>query len=96
MNKDVAYARNTESGCNAPSEDIFSVGRRDFLLLRDVHSQHTHLQEESLPWFMICHRTVSMAAVYELKIKYDQDKFGVDILDAKLRWPISANTTNNS
>ena len=26
---------------------------------------------------------VSMAAVYQLKIKYDQDKFGVVFLDAK-------------
>ena len=25
----------------------------------------------------VCHRTVGMAAVYQLKIKYDQDKFGV-------------------
>ena len=24
----------------------------------------------------VCHRTVSMTAVYQLKIKYDQDKFG--------------------
>ena len=31
----------------------------------------------------VCHRTVSMAAVYQLKIKYDQDKFGVVFLDAK-------------
>ena len=33
--------------------------------------------------FSVCHRTVSMAAVYHLKIKYDQDKFGVFFLDAK-------------
>ena len=25
----------------------------------------------------VCHRTVSMTAVYQLKIKYCQDKFGV-------------------
>ena len=31
----------------------------------------------------VCHRTVSMAAVYQLKIKYDQDKFRVFLLDAK-------------
>ena len=30
----------------------------------------------------VCHRTVSMAAVYQLKIKYDQDKFGVVFLIA--------------
>ena len=24
----------------------------------------------------VCHRTASIAAVYQLKIKYDQDKFG--------------------
>ena len=27
----------------------FSVRRRDFFVLRDVHSQLVHLQEESLP-----------------------------------------------
>ena len=37
---------------NAPREDIFSVWRRDFFVLRDVHSQHVYLQEESLPWFL--------------------------------------------
>ena len=31
----------------------------------------------------VCHRTVSMAAVYQLKIKYDQDKFGVAFSDSK-------------
>ena len=32
----------------------------------------------------VCHRTVSMAAAaYQLKITYDQDKFGVVFLDAK-------------
>ena len=31
----------------------------------------------------VCHRTVSMAAVYQLNIKYDQDKFRVVISDAK-------------
>ena len=31
----------------------------------------------------VCHWTVSMAAVYQLKIKYDQFKFGVFFLDAK-------------
>ena len=30
-----------------------------------------------------CYRTVSMAAVYQLKIKYDQNKFGVVFLNAK-------------
>ena len=31
----------------------------------------------------VCHRSVSMAAVYQLKIKYGQDKFRVIFLDAK-------------
>ena len=31
----------------------------------------------------ICRRTVSLAAVYQLKMKYDQDKFRVIFLDAK-------------
>ena len=33
---------------NAPREDIFSVWRHDFFVLRDVHSQRVYLQEESL------------------------------------------------
>ena len=36
----------------------------------------------------VCHRTVRMTAVYRLKIKYDQEKFGVDLLGAKS--PVSA------
>ena len=40
--------------------------RHGFFVLRDVHSQRVYLQEESLPWFL---------SVYQLKIKYDQDKF---------------------
>ena len=31
----------------------------------------------------VCHRTVSMAAVYQLKTTYDHDKFEVLFLDAK-------------
>ena len=31
----------------------------------------------------VCHRTVRIAAVYQLKIKYDQDKLGAVFLDAK-------------
>ena len=30
----------------------------------------------------VCHRTISMAAVYRLKTKHDQDKFGAVFLDA--------------
>ena len=30
----------------------------------------------------VCHRTASMTAVYQLKIKYDQEKFGAVFLDA--------------
>ena len=32
--------------------------------------------------FCVCHRTVSMAAAYQLKIKDDQDNFGAVFLDA--------------
>ena len=49
-----------------------------FDLINDVHSQCVCLQEE----FFVCHRTVSMAAVYQLKIKYDHDKFRAVFLDA--------------
>ena len=31
----------------------------------------------------VSHRTVSIAAVYQLKIKYDHNKFRVFLLDAK-------------
>ena len=31
---------------------FFSVWCHDFFVLRDVHSQHVYLQEESLPWFL--------------------------------------------
>ena len=31
----------------------------------------------------VCHRSASIAAVYQLKIKYDQDKFRVIFLDPK-------------
>ena len=34
---------------NAPREGIFSVWRHNFIVLRDVHSQHVYLQAESLP-----------------------------------------------
>ena len=33
---------------NALREDIFSMWRHDFFVLRDVHSQRVYLQEESL------------------------------------------------
>ena len=51
--------------------------------LRDVQPQHVYLQKESLPRFFVCHRTVSMAAVYQLKIKYDQGKFGAVLWQTK-------------
>ena len=31
----------------------------------------------------VCHRTVRMVAVYQLKTKYDQDKFRMVFVDAK-------------
>ena len=34
---------------NAPREDIFSLWRQDFFVLRDFHSQHVYVREESLP-----------------------------------------------
>ena len=46
---------------------------------------NVYLREESLPHIFVCHGTVSMAAFYQLKIKYDQDKFDADYLDA---WPL--------
>ena len=33
---------------NVPREGFFSARRRDFFVLRDVHSEHVYLQKESL------------------------------------------------
>lgn len=50
----------------APHEDNFSAWcHHDYFELRDVHSQCVYLQEE-LTVLFVCHRAVSMAAVYEL------------------------------
>ena len=40
-------------------------------------------KRKELNTVFVCHRTISMAAVYQLKIRCDQDKFGVIFLDAK-------------
>ena len=44
----------------------------------------------------VCHRTVSVATVYQLKVKYDQDKFGV-FLDTKrpVNFPLEDNHVVN-
>ena len=55
---------------NAPHEGIFLVW------ISDVHSQHD-FSRVKLTGVFVSHRTVSMAAVYQQKIKHDQDKFGV-------------------
>ena len=39
--------------------------------------------------FFVCHRTVSMAAVYQLKIKYDQDKFRVFFQTQNAQWALN-------
>ena len=36
----------------------------------------------------VCHKTVSMTAAYQLKIKYDQDKFGV-VFFLDVKCPVS-------
>ena len=46
------------------------------------------LNKRKLTVVYVCTRTVRMTAVYRLKIKYDQEKFGVDLLGAKS--PLSA------
>ena len=56
--------------------------RHDLFVSRDVHLQRVYLQEESLLRLFFYHRTVRMAAVYQLKIKYDQNKFGAAFSDA--------------
>ena len=40
---------------------------------------YIYLQDEGLLAFA-CHKIVSMATFYQLKIKYDRDKFGVVFL----------------
>ena len=52
---------------------FFSVWGHDFFILPDIHSKQVYLQEEKLTVLFVCHRTVSMAAVYQLKTKCDQD-----------------------
>ena len=55
---------------------FFSVWRHGFFALRDVHSQRAcSSSRRKLTVVFVYHRTVSMIAVYQLKIKYDQDKF---------------------
>ena len=55
----------------------------DFFAFRDVHSQRVLSARGNLTALFVCHRTVSMAAVYQLKIKYDQDKFGAVLWQTK-------------
>ena len=55
---------------NVPREGIFLVW------ISDVHSQHD-FSRVKLTGVFVSHKTVSMAAVYQQKIKHDQDKFGV-------------------
>ena len=53
--------------------------RHDFFVhaLGDVHVTYMCLSSRGkLTRLFVCHRTVKMAPVYQLKIKYDQDKFG--------------------
>ena len=54
----------------------------DFFLLCDVYSQLVYLEEDSLPWFL----SAIELSPWPLFIswKYDQDKFEVVFLDAKL------------
>ena len=59
---------------NAPSEDIIFVWRHDFFVLRDIANSQEDRKTYHASSFL-CHRTVSMAAVYQLKMKYDQAKF---------------------
>ena len=62
---------------------FFSVWRHGFFVLRNVHSQCKRLSSRrELTVVFVCHRTVSRAAVYQLKIKYDQDKIRSSCLDA--------------
>ena len=55
---------------------FFNVWRHDFFALCDVCLKRDYLLTGKLAALFDCHRTVSMAAVHQLTIKYDQDKFG--------------------
>ena len=46
------------------------------------------LNKRKLTVVYVCNRTTRITAVYRLKIKYDQENFGVDLLGAKS--PLSA------
>ena len=50
------------------------------------------LNRRKLTVVYVCNRTVRMTAVYRLKTRYDQEKFGVDLLGAKS--PLSAPLEN--
>ena len=69
---------------NAPRENIFSVWHHDFFVLLWLLCSFTTCLSSGgkLIALFVSHRTVSMAAVYQLKIKYDQEKFGPVVLDA--------------
>ena len=68
---------------NAPCEGIFfRVASWLFHIMWCSFTTCLLFKTKANHGFFVCHRTVSMAAVYQLKIKYDQDKFRV-FLDAK-------------
>ena len=48
---------------NAAHEDIFSVCHHDFFVLRDVHSQHVYLQEQSLPGVLCLKKHTKFALI---------------------------------
>ena len=51
---------------------FFSVWRYGFFVLRDVHSQHVYLQEESLPPFLSCRMHLKNRSEFVLIIFYLQ------------------------
>ena len=72
---------------NSPREGIFLMWRQ--WLFRTTWSSFTTCLSSrgKLTVVFVCHRTVSMVAVYQLKINYDQDKFGMFFIHAK-RFPL--------
>ena len=61
---------------NAPREDMFFCVASWLFRITWCSFTTCLSSRKKLTVLFVCHRTVSVAAVYQLKIKYDQDKFG--------------------
>ena len=56
-------------------QNVFIFKRKAYRLFIVSNTSKKSSRRKLIVLF-VCHRTVSRAAVYQLKMKYDQDKFG--------------------